>query len=94
MKNFHAPLAESRLCRSQGGKDVPATTLAREAVDWWLRLTSTLAWNRPRWIGAEGPSSRNRRVARRLQPNSWMEVDYRDPDLNIFIARQARTYRH
>ena len=33
-------------------------------------------------------------VSRRIQPNCWMEIDYRDPDLNVFIARQARTYRH
>lgn len=40
MKNFHLPLPEQTyaLLRAEAERmQVPATTLAREAVDWWLR---------------------------------------------------------
>ncbi|MBI5087288.1 MAG: hypothetical protein HZB13_22140 [Acidobacteria bacterium] len=40
MKNFHLPLPEqtySRLRAEAERAQVPATTLAREALDWWLR---------------------------------------------------------
>ncbi|HYL74659.1 MAG TPA: hypothetical protein VEU96_10665 [Bryobacteraceae bacterium] len=40
MKNFHLPLPEQTYAhlRAQAERlQVPATTLAREAVDWWLR---------------------------------------------------------
>ena len=40
MKNFHLPLPEHTYkgLRAEAGRTgVPATTLAREAVDWWLR---------------------------------------------------------
>ena len=39
MKNFHLPLPEhtyARLREEAGRTHIPATTLAREAVDWWL----------------------------------------------------------
>jgi hypothetical protein len=40
MKNFHLPLPEqtySQLRAEAERAQVPATTLAREAIDWWLR---------------------------------------------------------
>ena len=40
MKNFHLPLPEQTykgLRKEAERTGVPATTLAREAVDWWLR---------------------------------------------------------
>jgi hypothetical protein len=40
MKNFHVPLPEQTyadLRKEAERTGVPATTLAREAVDWWLR---------------------------------------------------------
>lgn len=40
MKNFHLPLPEQTYAdlRAEAERmQVPATTLAREAVDWWLR---------------------------------------------------------
>ena len=40
MKNFHLPLPERTYEHLRAEADrmrVPATTLAREAVDWWLR---------------------------------------------------------
>lgn len=40
MKNFHLPLPEltySRLRAEAERTQVPATALAREAIDWWLR---------------------------------------------------------
>ena len=40
MKNFHLPLPEhiyTSLRAEAERTGVPATTLAREAVDWWLR---------------------------------------------------------
>jgi hypothetical protein len=40
MKNFHLPLPEQTYIRLRAEAErtqVPATTLAREAVDWWLR---------------------------------------------------------
>ena len=40
MKNFHLPLPEQTYIglRAEAERTgVPATTLAREAVDWWLR---------------------------------------------------------
>ena len=40
MKNFHLPLPEQTYTglRAEAERTgVPATTLAREAVDWWLR---------------------------------------------------------
>src|ERR1039458_7304257 len=40
MKNFHLPLPEQTytgLRAEAERRGVPATTLAREAVDWWLR---------------------------------------------------------
>jgi hypothetical protein len=40
MKNFHLPLPEQTysLLRAEAERSqVPATALAREAVDWWLR---------------------------------------------------------
>ena len=40
MKNFHLPLPETTYTRLRAEAErthVPATTLAREAVDWWLR---------------------------------------------------------
>lgn len=43
MKNFHLPLPEDTYAhlRAQAERmQVPATTLAREAVDWWLREQS------------------------------------------------------
>ena len=45
-------------------------------------------------IGANGPASRNPGVSRRFQPNAWMEVHDCGADLDLFIPRQARTYRH
>jgi hypothetical protein len=39
MKNFHLPLPESTYIRLRAEADraqVPATALAREAIDWWL----------------------------------------------------------
>lgn len=41
MKNFHLPLPEQTYAglRAEAERTgVPATTLARDAVDWWLRL--------------------------------------------------------
>jgi len=46
MKNFHLPLPEqtyTRLRAEANRAQVPATALAREAVDWWLRLQSRKA---------------------------------------------------
>jgi hypothetical protein len=43
MKNFHLPLPEETYAhlRAQAERmQVPATALAREAVDWWLREQS------------------------------------------------------
>ena len=43
MKNFHLPLPEQTYAdlRAQAERmQVPATALAREAVDWWLREQS------------------------------------------------------
>jgi hypothetical protein len=40
MKKFHLPLPEQtydRLRAEAERAQVPATTLAREAIDWWLR---------------------------------------------------------
>ena len=40
MKNFHLPLPErtyTELRAEAERTQVPATTLAREAIDWWLR---------------------------------------------------------
>jgi hypothetical protein len=40
MKNFHLPLPEQTYVALRAEAErtgVPATTLAREAVDWWLR---------------------------------------------------------
>ncbi len=40
MKNFHLPLPEETYAHLRAEAErmqVPATTLAREAVDWWLR---------------------------------------------------------
>jgi predicted DNA-binding protein len=40
MKNFHLPLPEEtyeRLRAEAQRTQAPATTLAREAIDWWLR---------------------------------------------------------
>lgn len=40
MKNFHLPLPEETYTHLRAEAErmhVPATTLAREAVDWWLR---------------------------------------------------------
>lgn len=40
MKNFHVPLPEptyDHLRAESERVQVPATTLAREAIDWWLR---------------------------------------------------------
>jgi hypothetical protein len=40
MKNFHLPLPEATYLGLKAEAErtgVPATTLAREAVDWWLR---------------------------------------------------------
>ena len=40
MRNFHLPLPEQTYARLRAEAErtqVPATTLAREAVDWWLR---------------------------------------------------------
>ena len=40
MRNFHLPLPEPTytLLRAEAERaQVPATTLAREAIDWWLR---------------------------------------------------------
>jgi hypothetical protein len=40
MKNFHLPLPEETYTRLRAEAErtqVPATTLAREALDWWLR---------------------------------------------------------
>jgi len=40
MKNFHLPLPEQTYASLRAEAErtgVPATTLAREAVDWWLR---------------------------------------------------------
>jgi len=40
MKNFHMPLPEQTYARLRAEAErtgVPATTLARDAVDWWLR---------------------------------------------------------
>lgn len=46
MKNFHLPLPEQTYLglRAEAERTgVPATTLAREAVDWWLRQQSRKA---------------------------------------------------
>jgi hypothetical protein len=46
MKNFHLPLPEQTYTRLRAEAErtqVPATTLAREAVDWWLRQQSRKA---------------------------------------------------
>jgi len=40
MKNFHVPLPERTYAELRAEAErtqVPATTLAREAIDWWLR---------------------------------------------------------
>ena len=40
MKNFHLPLPDQTYANLRAEAErmqVPATTLAREAVDWWLR---------------------------------------------------------
>lgn len=40
MKNFHLPLPEQTYTRLRAEAErtqVPATSLAREAIDWWLR---------------------------------------------------------
>jgi hypothetical protein len=40
MKNFHLPLPDgtyAELRAESARTKVPATTLAREAIDWWLR---------------------------------------------------------
>ena len=40
MKNFHLPLPEQTYARLRAEAErinVPATTLARQAVDWWLQ---------------------------------------------------------
>jgi hypothetical protein len=40
MRNFHLPLPDETYTRLRAEAErtqVPATTLAREAVDWWLR---------------------------------------------------------
>lgn len=40
MKNFHLPLPENTYAHLRAEAEraqVPATTLAREAIDWWLR---------------------------------------------------------
>ena len=40
MRNFHLPLPEETYAHLRAEAErmqVPATTLAREAVDWWLR---------------------------------------------------------
>lgn len=40
MKNFHLPLPERTYARLRAEAEraqVPATALAREAIDWWLR---------------------------------------------------------
>jgi hypothetical protein len=40
MKNFHLPLPDQTYAHLRAEAErmqVPATTLAREAVDWWLR---------------------------------------------------------
>jgi hypothetical protein len=40
MKNFHLPLPEQTYAHLRAEAErarVPATTLAREAIDWWLR---------------------------------------------------------
>ena len=46
MKNFHLPLPEKTYANLRAEAErmqVPATTLAREAVDWWLRQQSRKA---------------------------------------------------
>ncbi|MBI1788387.1 MAG: hypothetical protein HYR60_12670 [Acidobacteria bacterium] len=46
MKNFHLPLPEQTYASLRAEAErtgVPATTLAREAVDWWLRQQSRKA---------------------------------------------------
>lgn len=46
MKNFHLPLPEQTYMslRAEAARTgVPATTLAREAVDWWLREQGRIA---------------------------------------------------
>ena len=46
MRNFHLPLPEQTYARLRAEAErtqVPATTLAREAVDWWLRQQSRKA---------------------------------------------------
>jgi hypothetical protein len=46
MKNFHLPLPEQTYdhLRAEAERmQVPATALAREAVDWWLRQQSRKA---------------------------------------------------
>jgi hypothetical protein len=48
----------------------------------------------PRSGSEQTPASRNRRVSRRIQPNTWMEIHYRVPDLDLVIAGQAWTDRH
>ena len=43
MKNFHLPLPEQTYAQLRAAAErmqVPATALAREAVDWWLREQS------------------------------------------------------
>ena len=46
LKNFHLPLPEETYIRLRAESErtrLPATTLAREAIDAWLRLQSRLA---------------------------------------------------
>ena len=46
MKNFHLPLPDqtyNRLRAEAERTQIPATALAREAVDWWLRQQSRKA---------------------------------------------------
>jgi hypothetical protein len=46
MKNFHLPLPEQTYTRLRAEAErtqVPATALAREAIDWWLRDQSRKA---------------------------------------------------
>jgi hypothetical protein len=46
MKNFHLPLPETtytRLRAEAARTKIPATALAREALDWWLREQSRKA---------------------------------------------------
>jgi hypothetical protein len=46
MRNFHLPLPEqtyTRLRAEAKKAQVPATTLAREAIDWWLKVQARKA---------------------------------------------------